>query len=732
MPTIDLNDRETYPLATSYQRVWIWTRLDWADDWTPRPDLIPIEVVFRAGPQPDTATLRYRYGFTMQPGDLQPTLYQRIGNVRFYVLIRIDCDDGEPRDFLGRSTPPKTEQHAAARQTLPETGIQRVEVVGLMDSLNRCPVLSTVHEVKPNGDLARSKNVGSTFNEDAKGNRTTAKKALDVDAESTGDAYAFGDINNAAKSFWSSRDIAEHLCTFHLPTPHDGALLDGLDPEVDIPWTIGGLSALPDWDRPELQTEGRTTGDLLNALCPASKLLGFRVRPVVTHPALAVDQTPFTDGVALPSVDQVRIEFFTHAASAITLPNVGTVPANPAVYDIELASDPKSPTTISEDHAETVDQIQILGPRELAVVTLRAAADAELVPDWSAGQESQYATGGSGESGYATMSPSEQRIVDDRIRDAPNLAPVYSRLKLVDEWDGTAEAEDVFVPEDGTTHVPYTGLCQIADRLPLYEGVDYFGAVTGIDESDGLKRIPNIYTLENPSTAVRERVEQLGQTTSGNNDDTPDLRPFGVSIAPTQPLGLELSVTGGPRHAIAGSSFSGTAADLEQTVFGGYDYRTLQATVALIGNRRPAIYVPAEVTDPLITRKVITIDHPSLQLVHIAVGAVVDIDGAGAPVTSDGGLLRDPSDLLTALATIVADYVLQPRRKVTIRTDRRLSDLAVGDLIRSVDTYDDDINAPIAEIRITIPESADNSPPRAITTTIIASSTAADPKRLIT
>lgn len=726
MPTLDLNNRTTSPLASNYQRVWVWTRKNWADDWTPRPDIIPTQISWAMAPTLDAAELVYHYGYVIPVGGSAETLLPPLDASRFYVLIRCDCSDGSTRDWLGRTDPPETVQHFPARQRFPATGTQSIKAVGLLRSLQRSPVLSTVHEIAPeSATFRRSPNVGATFNPDLKkGNRTAAKQTLAVDTKQTLAAYAFADINNAAAKFWSTRDIVEHLLTWHLSTA-DGNLLDPI-PDDAIPWIIGDLDPLPDWDKPLLATDARSTASLLDALLRSSKLLGYRVRAVVTHPELEGNDTPFTDGVDLPTVDEVRVEFFTATDETIDLPEIGYLPAAATQYTIAAIDDPLTTITTTEDTIESVDQIQLRGPREIGVATFRHTS--ELVDDWTPAALAEYTAGASGEAGYSSRTPSEKRAADDRIRSKKSLAGVFSRLKFKANWNGTASGDPVFVPDPddedestNETHIPYTGELDFLAGLPLYESVDYFGPADEVDEDDGLKTIPALITLENPRDATRVRIEKLGITPTGNENSVPNLKPFRLAANVTKPLGLELSVSAGPKHAIAGGTFSGTTADPAQSVFGGYDYKTIQATLALVGNRRPAILIPAEVNRPLVERKIVTLEHPALQLVYIAAATVIDIDADGDPLTSDGGLLRDPMPTLEAIAKIVAKHVLAPRRRLQITTPRRFSEIYPGDLIATVDTYGEAIAAPVSQITLRLPLN-DNHKTTPAETTITAAS----------
>lgn len=732
MPTLDLNDRDAYPLSNGPKNVWVWTRSNWSDPWIPRPELLPTELSWGIAPTIDAAAFTYHYGNHILPGSSRIVTYAPLSDQRLYILVRFDTDDGDPLDWLGITDPPVTETHYPARQTFAATGTQILRAGGFLRSLTRSPILSTVHETAASGDLARSPNVGATFNATPKGNCTLTKKTLTIgDGVASGSAYAFADINNPLVDTWSTRDIVEHLCTFQLPTPA-GSRIEPT-PDGEIPWALGDLSALPTWDSPRLETDGRTTADLLNTLIRPSKLLGYRVRPVITHPELDADQTPHDADVDPPTVDSIELEFFTTTPTEIDLPGIGTLPAAATIHDIEAVSDPKTVIRVTEDVVDSVDQIQIRGPREIGVATFQSF-ESELVPDWSGTEKNLYAAAASTEDGYSDWSPSEQRRANERVRNSTDYRHVYRRFRLRDNWDGTVFGGDpVFYRADDDTepHAPYNGLLEILDTLPLYQGVDYSVAIDEVDESGGLHELDPLVTMRNPQDLTYERIDALGTNLAGDDNAIPNLRPFSIAFSVAPPLAFNLTVSGAPQHAID-KNFSALDVDPVQTIYGGYDYTLLNATLALRGNRRPAVHVPASTTRPVVERKIIDLDHPALQMVYLSPQTTVDIDPLGTAILAPGGLLRDPMPTLNALAEIVADHVLAPRRRVELITPRRLGGITPGDLLATVDTYTQPINAPIHQIRITFPiTKPTETAQKRIETTITAASYTANITDLI-
>ncbi|MEO1529434.1 MAG: hypothetical protein AAFX06_28770, partial [Planctomycetota bacterium] len=164
-----------------------------------------------------------------------------------------------------------------------------------------------------------------------------------------------------------------------------------------------------------------------------------------------------------------------------------------------------------------------------------------------------------------------------------------------------------------------------------------------------------------------------------------------------------------------------TSGDGDQSVYKGISYTTIESTVAIRGTRRPEYRIPAELQDEETPEvKTFTIEHPSLELVHIAADTVVDLDADNAPVTSAGGILRNPLGNLQALAEIIASHVLDARYSATVQTGRLFAGLYPGDFLASVDTFEEAINAPIRELRIDLPITPNGQAPKPAQTRITA------------
>lgn len=716
-------DFDSLPQVFTPQPARVWTRTAWADAWTLRSDLFPLEAQFTLAPEPNTATLYRRYGYVQNPGSVNFTTQTAETARGYWVLIEYPDDDGgAPYYWLGYAESPIDSNHHPARDGLPACGEQTIPCFGMLEVLRWALIESTVH-VDPDDDeeLVRTME-GSIFNAGDKGNRHTDKATITEDGDTSDSAHGFALPDQADADWWSTRDIVEHLVAFHLPTPTG---LTGA-----IPFTVDNLTQLPDWDRPVVETDGRSVGDILDELLSVDRLLVWGVG------ATATPGTP-------PTITSILIHPNTTVASALTLPAFGDVPANPDTFTITNTTDGNTRHSVTKDDSEVVDQVVVRGPLEIGVATYRhednpdeASAD-ELENDWESVDEVSYENGGDGVTpGFAALEQYEQREHNERIRRSPDLVNVFRRFRIKSDWDGKANDEDVFTPTpadpDPITFRPYLAKCEFLSDLPLFAGVDYTGDPTLVDETTGQDVIGPIVTLLHPKDDKHYQFKQTGRLQIGFRPTNEDAVPFELEIDPNNDNGpkIDVLVSGGPNHAIAGPIFIGNDADVDQDLaFGSFHYNTLAATLAMTSGRRPFWKLPADddFTGDVKRKKVVTIEHPALQLVHIAVDTVVGFDDDGVPETSDGGVLRDPTDVIKSIATVLADHFLNARSRLELRTMRRPTEFQTAGIVTTVSDFGS-IDAVIRSITIRTPLDQPGIRP---TYELIAAKAIADPMQLI-
>ncbi|MEM8910817.1 MAG: hypothetical protein AAGC97_03540 [Planctomycetota bacterium] len=709
--TLDLNDRTLHPLRQTLAPVRVWTRASWSAAWTLRPDLACNQVVWSAFPQVSTASLRYRYGDIKLPGAVGTATLVPITARGYWVLIAVPTDDAGVLPWLGYAETPANGDSIPATATSPITGTQTVPCFGMERLWDYCPIDGTVAQNVAEADKwRRHGNVGTTFNANARGNRTPGLGTLDDTR--TWSAYAFAWPGQDAER-WSTRDIVGHLLGFHAPTPSRILPNSGSDPAVEIPWRVGGLTALANWDAPTVITDGRMVGDILRNLVSPGRMAGLAIGPTATFPAFG--------STAQPNVTAVNIVAQSRVADAIHVPGIGNLPSSTDGVAIHASSDPKTDVRHTVDGSDVVDQIIVRGPREVSVCTLRHGAG-QWCDDWDAADELLYEGGAAAEADWDDWSLSERQNANARLRETGRLSKVFRDLKLDPESDGTVgESNDRAMFPDAATadqpvdladaHTPFFGNLNLEPNLPLLDGVDYSGDLSSVDETGGGEAIGLIISLETPVEAPkRDLAELLGSSDWLLGVDFP---PF--TFAPTLVQldagpGLRMHVRGAPRFVIA-DSVTGNEADGNN--LDAYDYTTLQTTVAIRGDRRPQWALPADVSALDFARtRVYDFDFPSLEFVYIVPDTVVSIDQLGDAQTSDGGILRDPMPRLRALAELLAVHVNVPRHRIVLTTSRLLSGLNIGQMVRNVDTAGIDAKAPITEIRVDLPETRPGDVPR--------------------
>ncbi|QDV85000.1 hypothetical protein [Planctomycetes bacterium TBK1r] len=688
MPTINLNGLGNPENAA----LLVFTKSVWSDPFVYQPNAIVEEVVWTIAPEVSAASLQWRYGNTVYvPGAPAAASVPKVTTRGYYVLILQPIGPSEWLSWLGYADSPVTLDEDDV------SGIQRIPCFGFDRALQYATITSTVHVDPADSQKWIRNDTGAMFNRGTKGDRGSAMVKV-LDADPTPTVYAFENPGVEAREWWSSQDIAQHLMSFHLPTSN---FIPG-----SIPWTIVGLDRLPDWDHPRLETDGRSVHDCLTELTPSDRMLGWRVMPEVAFPGA----NPITN---VPTISAINIEFFTRAASAITLPGVTNLPANHDIQTWILDEDRLSDAAIDEDDSDMVDQVVVRGPREVAVGTFYWSDD--WVAGWTPTELSEYVAGYSGEAFWAAGTLAQQREWNQFFRDQTKYQDVYRTFPIRDDWDGQVNGEPLFWKSDpgDDDYIPYLGNVQFMDRLPLFKGIDYSGDIATVDEQRGRRTMPILVFIEEPGQANKYRRLQTVFTEFGlspvkhPNALEYDLRV--VSYFDRGP-GFRIEVDGAPQHAHR-PSFTGNDADPEKTnpkIWGELDSETMIITAAMVGDRRPEVRFPATVSADFVRKRYIVLDHPGLQHVEIAAGTVVGYDYQGSLETSDGGTLRDPFDMLTALGTLAAERFLTPRTTARIRTGRALN-IETGSLIASINGTA--VNAVISEVRIATPVVESDSPP---------------------
>ncbi|GAA5510044.1 hypothetical protein Rcae01_05550 [Novipirellula caenicola] len=732
--TINLNNADLFPRQSTTHSSRVWTKPRWSDDWTPRPDLHATQTVWSAFPQISTATLHYQYGWRCLPGDNTARRFAPITARGYWVLIAHESDDSvTPMVWLGYAESPQNQPlsygSADPRSSAIASGTQIVPCFGMERLWDFATIEGTVASDPDDEEKwKRFGDIAATFNQDGRGNRSATRKP--IEDTRTWQAYGFTRPDEERHT-WSTADIVQHLIGFHAPT--SSRIMPNPDsaPLSEIPWRISGLEYLPNWDSPTVTCDGRTVGDVLRQLVTPGRMASLAIGATATIPDVGTSGLPVVNGVHL--VSQTRL------ITPTTIPGIGALPHDSGGVNVYALADPLTHIDHQIDSSDVVDEVVVAGPREISVCTLKHGSK-QWSDTWTLENKNDYDYGAFLDPDWSEWTNAERSEANKRVRDQVHLQSVYRDLVLDPESDGTCLDGKSIYPDretggnDDTPHVAYPGTHRILTELPLFAGVDYSGDLNAVDESVGWQLRPILVSMAMPSENVsdkRDPLELIGDVDAHlPTGPFASMRPFTLEVNAINENGpgLRLNVGGAPRFVIAASN--GNEADGKG--LSGYDYKTIETTVAMLGDRRPyysiasgnlgAIDVPR--------RRLYVFEHAPLQMIYIPPGTVVEIDEFGDRKTSNGGILRNPLPRLQALASLLAAHAHSPRHRVTIESERRIGLLPIGANVRYVDVAGVDVAAPVIEIRIDSPIATRTSDARS-TQTITAASHRFDVMRLI-
>lgn len=475
----------------------------------------------------------------------------------------------------------------------------------------------------------------------------------------SGGIYLFDKQGDADSGFWSTKKLVQYLLKYQLPTNSFGV--------STIPWSIDQASLLPDWDYPYIEMRGRTVWDLLNELVSPKHQLGF---------------TFGSDG----STAYIRI--FTHTSTNIVIdPNIFY--ANPNQHTVNFAPDALTDAQLT-DCGGGYDQVICRGARRQSICTLRYGI--ELEKAWSDLEETWYEEGASGEAGYEDLNTDKQREANAKERSRPLYQDVYVRFRIPADWNAHIDTEEAF---PGSVYPRWIDLKTLLPIVPK----DWSGEVKP-EYLAAEPTLPFLIHMADPDDVAKwvdTRVNGLK-----GEAHTLGQRPQSLSVsAETSGRSLALTLDGAPNHAIAGGSF--TKLPVDTIDYGGLVYSTMRVTVAIEEDRFCEGKFPSTPATADVVRRLIVELGEGYRQIYIVPDTVTGIDAAGAEKKSDGGYLVDDSGKLAAIAQIIAAGVVLTRKRVSWQSKRRISAVAVGDMILTAAGAT--VNAPVTSIRIYAPES---------------------------
>ena len=544
-------------------------------------------------------------------------------------------------------------------------------------------------------------------------------------------APAGGVIDLPEPDTWDAIDAIDYLLGTHGQTDSEGTEI--------YPWVI--VSPVNDpsfslltWYEIAVRTEGKHVRQIINELVPRFRLVGYHVK--------------WND-----TVNQIELHPFSFNSEVIPMGSLNAIPQNNTLttLDFDEALDVES-AIVRNSVSHKSDLIIARGERRTSTFTAffatelleSAGISEQMVFDWTSTQQGDYNTGVASLPGHVRSSTDEEELDRDvRFRGRNDMNSVFRRFRMSSNWDGAVLGFDTgqiyyAAPPFGGPDVVLVngivldGVIQPVDPfvfpfifgqplshlrkrwlpwMPLREDSQYDGSKIedGVPNSPG-SAFQRPFLLIGTSAGNDPFRVEFGHRLSTNSD-----RSWSVRLSVRDSLmGVEVDVTSGDQHFIAqtgGGDFSPlNAVDSrhDPATQKGLDYRTISITgtieldsriesFAVIGTQRP----PGEVENVKI------VNVSGMRLDYVVPSTVVDVDGDGQYLHSEGGFVRDDRVLLNRIADMSAEWYGRDRQALTLtykqlRTpvddlDRRMQ---IGDLITTISTAHNktDVNSVVTAI----------------------------------
>lgn len=644
-----------------------------------------------------SASFVLRYGRILPHGSTEWTTQAKLAIGGYYIKVEYDCADGTI-SWVGFIDQLADEQGGVTAGVA--TGTQRFVALSMAQILAYEFMTRSKWDDEPNTTL-RWSGSAITFNDRGKPNRTFNDNA---DGAET---YVFCPTvpkNWAADSpwtkakFWSSRDIAKYLMEYAVPVDSSDAVL--------VPFRIENIEAIPDWDRPTIETEGKSVLSILEELVNASKLLQFSV---------GID-----DG---DDPNTVVLKVHSLSATALTLADSETHPANPNTLSIISTAAQDTSVTTQFSVTSFANQVVVKGgKRETCFTDSIAKSGKALIPGWNEVEEEAYNDAATGEGGYSGFTTKEKKHVNQIVRSKHKLNDVFKTYVLNPNWDFEVEFEKVFA-DSSSRYYPWWDGITVLPTLPLKEGLAYEDAVVTEDIQQATVEYRPPYVLfKRPTTTQYLQAEKMA--------DGVDPK-FSVSVGLAKNNnGITLDVSGHHQHAIAKTDF--VTADVDTEVIGDFDYVDAKLTISLSDDRFAEYLEPQPSGLPstvdAIRRKVYYAGEAYRKIAMLTT-TVVDVDNAGAVEVVNGSNLTlsdsvytlvDDTSKLESIGKIAAAWYLVPRQIMRLSTARPSAAAFVGQLVTALNygtAHEATINTVISEIRLHTPQSDRSQPPHFSITT---------------
>lgn len=690
MPSVNWGTSTLQP--ASAQRVYVKQR--WADSWTLQTNIWCSSVNWSLLPSIPTAELSMEYGVVLPHGAVAFTTQAKIDIAGWWVKIEVDAADGMLvwHGFIDEIVDEQGGIDAGGTAS----GTLRWVAYGMVQILAHAYFTRSRWFDEPYS-LLRWSGSAIPFNDEGKPNRS-----LNIPTDAGGDpadSYVFaprapdklpgtGSSVWSPNTHWSTRDILDYIKFYANPRDEDDA--------VAVPITFVYPEAVPDWDKPTVETEGRSVLDVLNELINATRLLQISGR--VTN-------------------DVLELVIHSLADSALSLEGGKTHPANVSQLDIVTWGAQDTNVTLQESLSRRAVQIVAKGAKRQSLVTVqvaesRADSDKGLIEAFDDFNRLDYDRGASTLASYAALDTDKKKEANQRVRAQARLADTYRTFAINPFWTFWVGADPIF-PDDSdivlggfAQHYPYWAAIKVVDRLPLKELFDYDQAhpITTVPfailsfEDQHLTKYRKPFALfERPTEDKYIDAEKMA-----NGDDPKFSCYTGLS---KEDQAVTLDVTGAYQHAIAYSRFVALPVDDEDN--GQWDYLDSYFTLALQEDRYLESIYPAtdDLPDVDVVRRKLIYAGEAYERVYVAADTVYDVTDEGELRYINGGApvvhFRNDQPALDSLVTMAASWLGQTRKVLRLVSSRPSSTPLVGQLVTTVNagtTQASTVNTVISEI----------------------------------
>lgn len=664
------------PIA-SESRAVVYTKTTWAGDWTEQPLLEALSIAVQAAPGHSSATLRWRYGRTIQPAigsrpaDRVLTAIPRGTFVGHYVRI----------EFLGKVwwgviQDVEDDEHGLLDGTTP-SGIQTYTAFGLTWFLDQGkPVMESLVKFS-GGTLFIKRSI--PFNGGTDGSQAPRKNAVawkNYDATNK----CFTDRTQEVEpTAWKAASAIGYLLDNFTPRDANGDEL--------VPFVLADDAAtFLDYELPRTDYDGLTPWQIITRL--------------VDHKRGLLLLTKVVD-------NEIQLVVRSQNAEEIELPSGSVIPANPdtMTYNFDSALNLKS-ARLSTTLLRKYDQVICLGERAGSVFTVRPGVNFE--PDWTDAQKTTYNTAASALTGYSSLSTADKEAANADRRAADDLERVFSWWRASRSWDGRSATDPTggtppfalpTIDDDGEVDLEAAAPIQraglrIQNYLPLRQGVDYTTeAITtdtdGTDDTDA-DFLPPILLLKAP--AIRSSGGDAGwvhcERLNASSGSDSSKRPYDYSVdlsVREDAIGLILKTQGAAQHYLAKDQFVPVASFENLPTSEAFAINDWLATVYVQQDQYCRAQYPK------------TADLPSLDLVrplvlrfanafldYVVPGTILAVKAGQLLKTAAGGYVRDDRQRLNDVARMAYEWHGKTRRILSLSFRGLSSAFEVGHLITTI------------------------------------------------